>query len=46
MERHGREDVGWVTHPWVAPVRHSIQFGVMGGPLGGLATTPRLRGGG
>ena len=40
MERHEREDAGWVTHPWVASVRHSLQFGVMGGPL---ADWPRLR---
>ena len=40
MERHEHEDVGWVTHPWVAWVRHSIQFGVMGRPL---ADWPRLR---
>src|SRR5688500_15749493 len=39
MERRDRDDVGWVTHPWVASVRHRLRFGVMGGPL---ADWPRL----
>ena len=34
------------THPWVRAAQQDVHFGVMGGPMDGLAPTARLRGGG